>query len=67
MLAPLDLVRRQEVGRVEALPFVGRQVEPEDVLGAHGLGPDLAVDVVAQPREVQLHGVVVAIPAGTGK
>jgi len=29
------------------------------VLRAHGLGPHLAVDVVAQPREVELHGVVV--------
>src|SRR5437016_14275220 len=44
---------------MESLPFAGLQVEPEDVLRAHALGPYLAIDVVAQSREVELHGVVV--------
>src|SRR5215472_4595230 len=50
---------RQLVGRMESLPLVGRQIEPENVLRADALGPHLAVDVVAQSREIQLHAVVV--------
>src|SRR5437868_13644277 len=44
---------------MEALPFAGLEVEPEDVLRADGLRPRLAVEVVAQGGEVELHGVVV--------
>src|SRR4051812_44727752 len=42
-----------------ALPFTGLEIRPEDVLRADGLGPDLAVDVMADSREVELHGVVI--------
>src|SRR5262249_23514952 len=44
---------------MKALPFAAREVEPEDVLRAYALGPDLAIDVVAKSREVELHRVVV--------
>ena len=56
---PAFLTLRQMVGRVEPLPFLARQIEPEDVLRADALGPHLAVDVVAQSREIQLHAVVI--------
>src|SRR6266478_1977707 len=49
----------QVIGRVEALPFIGGEVEPEDVLGPDALCPYLAVNVVAQAGEIQLHGIVV--------
>ena len=52
---------RQRVGRMEFLPIAARQIEPEDVLGADALGPDFAVDVVAQPDEVELHAIVVPL------
>ena len=50
---------RQLVGRMEPLPCIGRQIEPEDVLRADALRPDLAVDIVAQSCEIQLHAVIV--------
>src|SRR5262249_43360106 len=49
----------QGLERLEALPFLGRKIEPEDLLRAAALRPYLAVDVVAQPDEVQLHTNVV--------
>src|SRR5579863_1455176 len=50
---------RQRVGGMEFVPFAGREVETENVLRADALGPDLAVDVVAQTDEVELYAVVV--------
>ena len=50
---------RQSVGWMEFLPLIARQIEPEDVLRADALGPHLAVDLVVQPGEIQLHAVVV--------
>src|SRR6202046_4361525 len=50
---------RQKVGRVEALPFAGGEIEPEDVDRANALGPYLAVHVMAQAYEVELDAVVV--------
>src|SRR5690242_12497996 len=49
----------QKVGRVEAFPPAGSEVEPEDVDRANALGPYLAVHVMAQANEVELHAVVV--------
>src|SRR5262245_40514292 len=59
-----DLVDRmpflsQGLDRLESLPFSGREIEPIDVLRADTLGPHFAVDVVAQPDEVQLDAMVV--------
>src|ERR1700738_3695874 len=48
---------RNLVGRMELLPLVAGEIEPEDVLGSDALGPYLAVDVVAQPDEVWLHAL----------
>src|ERR1700735_4995618 len=50
---------RQKVGRVEALPFAGGEIEPEDVDGANALGPTLPIHVMAQADEVELDAVVV--------
>src|SRR5262249_32029004 len=49
------------LGRVVPLPFLAREIETEDLLGADALGPDLAVHVVAQTGEVQLHANVVIL------
>src|SRR5262245_31063041 len=59
-----DLVDRvpfapQGLERLEALPFPGGKIEPEDLLRADALRPYLAVDVMAQTDEVQLHTNVV--------
>src|SRR3984893_9809503 len=50
---------RQVIGRVETLPFVRCQIEPEDVLRPDALRPYLAINVIAQSGEIQLHGIVV--------
>jgi hypothetical protein len=60
----IDAVRaagRQRIGRVEFLPIAGREIDPEDVLRADALGPDFAVDIVAQPGEVELYAIVVVL------
>ena len=44
---------------MEALPFAGGEVEPEDVYRANALGPYLPVHVMAQADEVELDTVVV--------
>src|ERR1700746_2941822 len=44
---------------MESLPFVSCQTEPEDVLRPDALRPYLAVNVVAQAGEIQLHGIVI--------
>ncbi len=59
-----DLVDRvplvpQSLERLETLPFLGREIEPEDLLRADALRPYLAIDVMAQADEVQLHANVV--------
>src|SRR3984893_19106900 len=44
---------------MESLPFVRCQIEPKDVLRPDALRPYLAINVIAQSGEIQLHGIVV--------
>src|SRR4029077_6832331 len=46
---------------MEFLPLPAGEIDPEDVLGTDALGPDLAVDLVVQAHEVQLHPDVVPL------
>ena len=46
------MARRQLARRMEFLPGIAGEIEPENVLGADTLGPNLAVDVVAHSDEI---------------
>src|ERR1700743_1621672 len=46
---------------MEFLPLAAVYIETEDVLRADALGPDFAIDVMAQSDEVELHALVVPL------